>query len=206
MPSGSPEPVRPKEIAGSCRSPNQESRIGPAVRRPPMSAPLPRDARELLMHLRSRLRFFRLISRQGHETITMDRCLRDARASVGLRRRGAFVDSLGIEFCRRDGILLERVVFGRCARVSRHGIQLLLGRCWRACGTFETATGGVAATPDASCWWYAASSRSSVADLVLRSASCLQCALMPVARLQLGLPTKLCAIEVCRLASTTYRS
>ena len=33
--------------------------------------------------------------------------------------------------------------------------------------------------------------QSSVADLVLRSASCLQCALMPVARLQLGLPTKL---------------
>ena len=37
--------------------------------------------------------------------------------------------------------------------------------------------------PDASFWWYAASSRSSVADFVLRSASCLQCALMPVPKI-----------------------
>ena len=44
-----------------------------------------------------------------------------------------------------------------------------------------------------------------VSDCVLRFASCLQCALIPVPRLRLGLPMKLWDIDKCRFALPAYR-
>ena len=44
-------------------------------------------------------------------------------------------------------------------------------------------------------------SRKVVDDCVFKSASRLQWALMPVPKFRVGLPTKLCDIAVCRLAS-----
>jgi hypothetical protein len=54
-------------------------------------------------------------------------CLRDPGASIGLRHGNVLIGVGGIALCRRQEVLLQRVMIGRCARLRSQSTQLRVG-------------------------------------------------------------------------------
>ena len=160
------------------------------------------------MHLGTRSRFFRRISRHTREIVVKHGGLCQPCAPVRLRQRDMPIGLSGVSLGQRQEVLLEPSVVRGRAGFRGERVQFLLSRL-RCSGSALEARSVLRRRGWSTAGQLGVIHREFTQGrfrLRVELRSCLQCALMPVPRLRLGLPKKLCDIDRCRFASAAYRS